>query len=104
MSIAVWGWVSGVERSVTREPNIRDLTSGTRPNWSPYGTATAKPGSQSGADLAQPATGGFLDGWLSHLLLWPALIALGAWGGGGGAPVFAYPLGYSFWLSLHAST
>jgi multiple sugar transport system permease protein len=34
------------------------------------------------------------DSWLPHLLLWPALLAL--------ALVFAYPLGYSFWLSLHA--
>ena len=34
------------------------------------------------------------DAWLPHLLLWPALLALLA--------VFAYPLAYSFWLSLHA--
>ena len=34
------------------------------------------------------------DRLLPHLLLWPALLAL--------IFVFAYPLGYSFWLSLHA--
>ena len=34
------------------------------------------------------------DAWLPHLLLWPALLAL--------LSVFAYPLAYSFWLSLHA--
>ena len=34
------------------------------------------------------------DAWLPHLLLWPALLALGL--------VFAYPLSYSLWLSLHA--
>ena len=33
------------------------------------------------------------DRWLAHLLLWPALLAL--------ALVFAYPLIYSFWISLH---
>src|SRR5690349_4789258 len=34
------------------------------------------------------------DRLLPHLLLWPALIAL--------ALVFAYPLAWSFWLSLNA--
>ena len=34
------------------------------------------------------------DRWLSHMLLWPALLAL--------CCVFAYPLGYSFSISLHA--
>jgi multiple sugar transport system permease protein len=34
------------------------------------------------------------DAWLPHLLLWPALLAL--------LFVFAYPLSYSLWLSLHA--
>ena len=34
------------------------------------------------------------DRWLPHVLLGPALAAL--------VLVFAYPLAYSFWLSLHA--
>src|SRR3954454_1785408 len=34
------------------------------------------------------------DRLLSHVLLWPAMIAL--------ALVFAYPLSWSFWLSLNA--
>jgi len=34
------------------------------------------------------------DALLPHLLLWPAMLAL--------VLVFAYPLGYSFWISLHA--
>jgi len=34
------------------------------------------------------------DRLLPHLLLWPAMIAL--------ALVFAYPLAWSFWLSLNA--
>jgi len=34
------------------------------------------------------------DALLPHLLLWPAMIAL--------VLVFAYPLGYSFWISLNA--
>ena len=33
------------------------------------------------------------DRWLPHVLLGPALVAL--------ALIFAYPLAYSFWLSLH---
>ncbi|MCC7368057.1 MAG: sugar ABC transporter permease [Chloroflexi bacterium] len=33
------------------------------------------------------------DRWLAHLLLWPAFLTLFG--------VFAYPLAYSFWLSLH---
>ena len=33
------------------------------------------------------------DRWLAHLLLWPALLTL--------LGVFAYPLAYSFWISLH---
>src|SRR3954464_9077824 len=34
------------------------------------------------------------DSILPHLLLWPAMAAL--------ILVFAYPLAYSFWISLHA--
>jgi multiple sugar transport system permease protein len=34
------------------------------------------------------------DALLPHLLLWPAMLGL--------VLVFAYPLGYSFWISLHA--
>ena len=46
------------------------------------------------ADAAQRARSWSMpDRWLAHLLLWPALLTLFA--------VFAYPLAYSFWISLH---
>src|SRR4051812_45726061 len=45
------------------------------------------------APSSQGRTWSVPDTWLPHLLLWPALIAL--------ALVFAYPLSYSLWLSLH---
>ncbi|MGE3269944.1 MAG: carbohydrate ABC transporter permease [Chloroflexota bacterium] len=46
-------------------------------------TATA----QSARSWAVP------DRWLAHMLLWPAFLTL--------LGVFAYPLAYSFWISLH---
>ncbi len=53
------------------------------------------PRSLSRAEPRAPARAWLaFDAWLPHLLLWPALLAL--------AFVFAYPLGYSLWLSLHA--
>jgi multiple sugar transport system permease protein len=41
----------------------------------------------------RPRTWAIPDRWLAHLLLWPAFITLFG--------VFAYPLAYSFWLSLN---
>src|SRR6266536_3082656 len=45
------------------------------------------------APIARERSWSVPDALLPHLLLWPALVAL--------ALVFAYPLGYSFWLSLN---
>ena len=46
------------------------------------------------APVARASSWSVPDRLLPHVLLWPGMIAL--------ALVFAYPLGYSFWISLNA--